>query len=192
MKIELPYPPKELSPNATLHWAKKMKFKKSYRQTCWALALSQKLTAPPGEGKIDIHITFYPPDRRHRDADNMVASIKAGLDGVADALKVNDKRFLPTFKFSDEPLGKIVVEIKWRCRSNVASSRFGGLRTPPFFYSPESKRIWIIPSSISCLARCRSIISCLRCSGESFVSFTSPVLRIWRLMSRRATSMPVT
>lgn len=133
MKIELPYPPKELSPNATLHWAKKMKFKKSYRQTCWALALSQKLTAPPGDGKIDIHITFYPPDRRHRDADNMVASIKAGLDGVADALKVNDKRFLPTFKFSDEPLGKIVVEIKWRCRSNVASSRFGGLRTPPFF-----------------------------------------------------------
>jgi len=133
MKIELPYPPKELSPNATLHWAKKMKFKKSYRQTCWALALSQKLTAPSGEGKIDIHITFYPPDRRHRDADNMVASIKAGLDGVADALRVNDKRFLPTFKFSDEPLGKIVVEIKWRCRSNVASSRFGGLRTPPFF-----------------------------------------------------------
>jgi hypothetical protein len=29
----------------------------------------------------------------------MVASIKAGLDGLADALKVNDKRFLPTFKF---------------------------------------------------------------------------------------------
>ena len=132
MQIELPYPPKELSPNATLHWAKKMKFKKSYRHTCWALTLAQKLVAPP-EGRIDIQITFYPPDRRHRDADNMVASIKAGLDGVADALKVNDKRFLPTFKFSEEPLGKVVIEIKWRCRSNVASSRFGGLRTPPLF-----------------------------------------------------------
>lgn len=42
----------------------------------------------------------------------MVASMKAGLDGIADALNVNDKRFLPTFKFSDETLGKVVVEIK--------------------------------------------------------------------------------
>ena len=62
-------------------------------------------------GKIPIEITFYPPDRRHRDADNMVASIKAGLDGLADALKVNDRQFLPTFKFSDEIKGMVKVQL---------------------------------------------------------------------------------
>jgi crossover junction endodeoxyribonuclease RusA len=70
------------------------------------------LVAPPGEGKIPVEITFYPPDKRHRDADNMVASIKAGIDGLADALKVNDKRFLPTFKFEEQVLGMVVITIK--------------------------------------------------------------------------------
>jgi crossover junction endodeoxyribonuclease RusA len=106
--VNLPWPPKELSPNATLHWSKKAKFKKKYRETCWALTLEAKLKVKPGV--IPMEITFYPPDRRHRDADNMVASIKAGLDGVADALKVDDREFLPTFKFSKEVKG--IIEIK--------------------------------------------------------------------------------
>jgi crossover junction endodeoxyribonuclease RusA len=110
--VKLPWPPKELSPNSTLHWSKKAKKKKEYRTACWALTLEAKLSAPGGEGKIPVEITFYPPDKRHRDADNMVASIKAGLDGLADALKVNDKRFLPTFKFAEEVLGMVVIELK--------------------------------------------------------------------------------
>ena len=110
--VKIPWPPKELSPNSTLHWSKKAKKKKEYRTVCWALTLEAKLVAPPGEDKIPVEITFYPPDKRHRDADNMVASIKAGLDGLADALKVNDKRFLPTFKFKDEVLGMVVIELK--------------------------------------------------------------------------------
>jgi crossover junction endodeoxyribonuclease RusA len=108
--IHLPWPPKELSPNATLHWAKKAKFKKMYRETCWALTLESKVKIN-AVGKIPIEITFFPPDRRHRDADNMVASIKAGLDGVADALKVNDRQFLPTFIFSDEVKGMVSVQL---------------------------------------------------------------------------------
>jgi len=110
--VKLPWPPKELSPNSTLHWSKTAKKKKEYRTACWALALESKLKAPEGDGKIEIEITFYPPDKRHRDADNMVASIKAGLDGIADALRVNDKRFLPVFKFKEEVLGMVVIEIK--------------------------------------------------------------------------------
>ena len=110
--VVLPWPPKELSPNSTLHWSKKSKKKKEYRTACWALTLEAKLKAPKGEEKIDIEITFCPPDKRHRDADNMVAAIKSGLDGVADALKVNDRQFLPSFIFSDEVKGMIVLEIK--------------------------------------------------------------------------------
>lgn len=110
--VTLPWPPKELSPNSNIHWAKKAKKKKEYRTTCWVLALEAKLVAPAGEGKIPISITFYPPDRRHRDADNMVASIKSGLDGLADALKINDKRFLPSFYFTEEIGGMVKIELK--------------------------------------------------------------------------------
>jgi len=108
--VVFPWPPKELSPNAAIHWAKKAKYKKMYRQACWALALEAKLECEK-LGKIPMKITFYPPDRRHRDADNMVAAIKSGLDGLADALKVNDKQFLPTFVFSEEVMGMVRVQL---------------------------------------------------------------------------------
>ena len=108
--INLPWPPKELSPNATIHWAKKAKYKKMYREACWVLTLESKVKVNTS-GKIPIEITFYPPDKRHRDADNMVASIKAGLDGIADALKVNDRQFLPTFVFTDEVKGMVSVRL---------------------------------------------------------------------------------
>ena len=111
-KVILPWPPKELSPNSTLHWSKKAQKKKEYRTACWALSLEAGLKALEGDGKIELDITFCPPDKRHRDADNMVASIKSGLDGVADALKVNDKRFLPKFIFTESVMGMVIVEIK--------------------------------------------------------------------------------
>ena len=109
--VTLPWPPKELSPNQKSHWAKKAKFAKQYRLICWALAKEAKLEANK-EGKVHLEITFFPPDKRHRDADNMVASIKSGLDGLADALQVNDRMFLPTFKFTDEVAGMVKIEIK--------------------------------------------------------------------------------
>ena len=108
--INLPWPPKELNPNSTLHWAKKAKYKKMYREMCWVLTLESKIKVDT-LGKIPITITFYPPDKRHRDADNMVASIKAGLDGVADALKINDRQFLPTFIFSEEVKGMVKIDL---------------------------------------------------------------------------------
>lgn len=46
-----------------------------------------------GDGKIDVHIVFYPPDKRRRDQDGMLSSCKAYLDGIADGLEVNDSRF---------------------------------------------------------------------------------------------------
>jgi crossover junction endodeoxyribonuclease RusA len=45
------------------------------------------------EGDIHVWMDFYPPDRRNRDDDNLIAAFKSGRDGVADALGVNDKRF---------------------------------------------------------------------------------------------------
>jgi len=110
MQVILPWPPKELSPNARLHWSKVAKAKKSYRQISWTLALEAKIKAM-GEEAIHLGVTFYPPDRRGRDTDNMLASMKSGLDGIADALGVNDKRFVFTLVVSKETLGQVKVEL---------------------------------------------------------------------------------
>lgn len=48
----------------------------------------------PDSPKIALWADFYPPDRRARDDDNMIASFKAGRDGIALALGIDDKRFV--------------------------------------------------------------------------------------------------
>lgn len=52
-----------------------------------------------GSHDIPINVFFYPPDNRRRDADNLVSSLKAVFDGIADALGVNDARFRQQYTF---------------------------------------------------------------------------------------------
>ncbi len=85
MELTLPWMPKALSPNARLHWSTKSKAAKAYRNACYILA-KQSGIAIDWDGDIHAWIDFYPPDKRHRDDDNMIAAFKAGRDGVADAL----------------------------------------------------------------------------------------------------------
>lgn len=109
-RVELPWPPRELSPNARVHFRAKAAKAKHYRMSAWALAKEAGIKAPAGNGGIALRFDFHPPDRRKRDLDNMLASIKAGIDGIADAMGVNDERF--GFWLSREapcPGGKIVV-----------------------------------------------------------------------------------
>ena len=47
------------------------------------------------KGQIPLTITFHQPDRRARDRDNLLAAMKPTLDGLADALGVNDSQFEP-------------------------------------------------------------------------------------------------
>ena len=104
MKINLPWPFKELSPNARVHWSKRSKAAKAYRNTCFlqvramqirkSLEVGKYLDLYPGQERLHLWIDFYPPDRRHRDDDNLIAAFKSGRDGIADALDINDKRFI--------------------------------------------------------------------------------------------------
>ena len=62
-------------------------------RSAWAWeAKRQGATRLDSDG-LSLHITFVPPDRRHRDLDNLLASIKAGLDGLADVWKVDDSKW---------------------------------------------------------------------------------------------------
>lgn len=111
-RLELPWPGPALSPNSTAKLRDKMRAKKSYRTACWALALEAKLTA--GDARpLPVRITLHQPTGRvARDADNAIAAFKHGQDGVARAIGVDDKHWLPTYAFG-EPVkgGKVVIEI---------------------------------------------------------------------------------
>ena len=93
LEVTLPWMPKALNPNQRGHWSVKSKAAKAYRRTCHLLTLEAGLRGVDWEGDIHVWIDFYPPDRRQRDDDNMIAAFKSGRDGLADALGVNDKRF---------------------------------------------------------------------------------------------------
>lgn len=110
MTVTLPWPPAVLSPNARAHWAARSRAAKSYRHACAVLTRQAKLAAP-ADGRVHLTLEFVPPDRRHRDRDNMLASIKSGLDGLADALGVDDRRFDLTIRVADTIGGMVRVSI---------------------------------------------------------------------------------
>ncbi|WP_252959744.1 endodeoxyribonuclease RusA, partial [Pseudomonas simiae] len=74
--MTLPWPPKELSPNARVHWRQKHKHAKAYRRTCGLIALA--LGAPRLSGKKYFWVTFCPPNRRSYDDDHLLSRFKAG------------------------------------------------------------------------------------------------------------------
>ena len=109
--ITLPWPPKELSPNARVHWAVRHKAAKSYKSACGWQAAQAKVSIPD-EGDIELLITFYPPDSRKRDDDNVIGSLKSGRDAIANIWGVDDNRFKPKYKWGPcVKGGKITVEV---------------------------------------------------------------------------------
>jgi crossover junction endodeoxyribonuclease RusA len=62
---------------------------------------------------IKLTVTFVMPDKRLRDTDNCLAAAKAGLDGMADALGVNDRQFQPLVIFREygSKPGKMIVDV---------------------------------------------------------------------------------
>jgi crossover junction endodeoxyribonuclease RusA len=110
--IELPFPVGALSGHNTGHWRAKTGAVAKHRE--WARIATTAAWGDGGydlEGDIRISVTFYPPDRRG-DRTNFPNRMKPYWDGIADALKVNDRRFLPSYHFA-EPVkdARVVVVI---------------------------------------------------------------------------------
>jgi hypothetical protein len=108
--IELPFPPASLSGHNKGHWHAKSGIVAKHRD--WAMKATKAAgAAVSGEGDIRVAVTFYPPSRRG-DRVNFPNRMKPYWDGIADALNVNDSRFLPAFHFGEpEKVGRVVVEI---------------------------------------------------------------------------------
>ena len=95
--ISLPFPPSSLSGHAKGNWYGKSSVTKKWRQMACEAAKAAGYIVPE-DGDISVHVTFYPPDRRG-DRVNFPNRCKPIFDGIADALGVNDSRFVPHFYF---------------------------------------------------------------------------------------------
>lgn len=109
--ISLPFPPSSLSGHAKGHWRAKSSPTAKHRQ--WAkLATMAAAPTVSADGDIRIHIRFIPPDRRG-DRTNFANRMKPYFDGIAEALGVNDARFLPRYTFEEpQKPGCVIVEIE--------------------------------------------------------------------------------
>ena len=84
------WPYKELNPNSSAHFQVKAKKKAIYKNDCYYLT---KMANIPKADYKEMHIIFYKPNRRYMDLDNMLASMKSGLDGMCEALEMDDRCF---------------------------------------------------------------------------------------------------
>lgn len=118
IRLTLPWPNKLLWPNGSRgnHHAVSGQ-KKKHRG--WATAETWRFARswPHDEGDIAIKlIVSAKPRGPLPDRDNCAAACKAYLDGIADALKVNDRRFAaPVVEYAQTRTGSFVIEVGAVC-----------------------------------------------------------------------------
>lgn len=103
-ELVLPWPFRALSPNARVHWRVKSAAARAAKHDAYMLAKAADWHRIewPAEGRLHVWIDGYRPSRRHHDHDNLLASLKAALDGIADAMGIDDRRFVPHPYIKDE------------------------------------------------------------------------------------------
>ena len=96
LRVTLPWPPSALSGNGRKHWRALAEIKRGAKNTGWALTAEVlNVYASPftRADALEMHVTYCPPDRRRRDLfDNLPQASKAQVDGMCDALGVDDSQ----------------------------------------------------------------------------------------------------
>lgn len=109
--VLLPWPDKRLNPNARIHFAQKAKVFAEAKNTAYLLAIQAGLRGYQGRR---LRLVFMLPDKRRRDLDNLHASMKAALDGLAMAIGCDDSEFCPIEidrRPSETKVGAVLVEV---------------------------------------------------------------------------------
>lgn len=103
-ELVLPWPDRDLHPNARIHWRTRATTTKRARADAYLYAVAAHWNGAdlPADGPIHVWIDGYPRDKRRRDADGLLSSMKAALDGIAEALGVDDRRFVPHPRIHDK------------------------------------------------------------------------------------------
>lgn len=113
--IELPAGLKVLSLNQRLHWAEKNRRGAELKKAAWAVALSRRV---PHLDRVSVIVEYQPPDKRHRDADNIpAASGKYMIDGIVAAGVLDDDEaplYVADIRYrlgEQHPKGRLVLHI---------------------------------------------------------------------------------
>lgn len=111
------WPQKALWPNRPAHWSRRSVARRQQREEAyWATRVAIGSSGWPSTNTIitqlPVALTFLEPDRRARDLDNMTAAMKGALDGVSQALGVDDKLFDLRIARGDVVRGgRVVIEV---------------------------------------------------------------------------------
>lgn len=134
-QIILPWPATPLWPNARKHRQIVAAHRKDQRNTAHLIACEagfHRLTVP--SGVVTVNICFCPPSRRDFDSDNASAAMKGAVDGIADALRLDDKWFqLVPFRGERSKDGGVIVRAtatgnSWR---SIGALAFGLINSFP-------------------------------------------------------------
>ena len=117
--IELPFPDRVLSPNSRKHWTVKAKATKAAREWAHWMIRDTWTFGFDGFRFKDLRCTFVyhqPKDKRRRwDLKNLDAAMKGAIDGVCDALGIDDSQIKETvsrFGEVDRPNGRVVMTLE--------------------------------------------------------------------------------
>jgi len=106
--VTLPWPDRNLSPNARCHWAVKASAVRRARKAAWLLVLEQRGRRKLAHAGAHIAWEFCPPSLRRYDMDNLITQHKAAQDGIADALGIDDSKFQTTYSMGQPVKGGAV------------------------------------------------------------------------------------
>jgi len=110
--IRVSWPNRDLSPNARVHWSRKSRAGRAHKAEAHAYALVHGVRKC-GSSDPRVSLTFHPPDKRKRDLDNLVASMKYALDGVSEAWGVDDSRWKLAVERGDPVKGGcVMIEVR--------------------------------------------------------------------------------
>lgn len=113
MIVTLPFPDKLLWPNGSRGQTRAVAGqKKKHHQWAYHAALAERASFVRAD-RIGLHITVHAKPRGPLpDRDNVVASVKAYQDGIAQALGIDDKHFAtPTVDFANTRTGEFVISV---------------------------------------------------------------------------------
>jgi crossover junction endodeoxyribonuclease RusA len=110
----LSWPDKRLSPNSREHWASVARAKKRAKRDAYYSVKDAGIGKIEAES-LSVRYVIYPPDRRARDQDNIIASLKAYADGIAEAIGIDDSKWNISIapRGPIEKGGMIKVELEW-------------------------------------------------------------------------------
>jgi crossover junction endodeoxyribonuclease RusA len=107
-----PWPDARLSPNKRFDRRALIWVKGNAKNEAYAITLESKTVVLDTD--LQLTLTFYPPDRRKRDLDNLYATFKAYQDGMFLALGIDDCKIERVILQRGNPIpgGQVFVDIR--------------------------------------------------------------------------------